>query len=241
MPDLPIPARDPGASLTAIVVYRRPALRRRLLGQIADLGIFVVEHPGTGACGGLATMARADVAVVVAGEGRDTDVVADLRAAGIQPVVVAVPEGVDCQAFLDAGALRCVPEREFGASTQRLLAEAASVARRRRGGVEGAGIRVGAALFNPAVPSISAAGRTRVLSRSESAVLRRLDEANGYPVDIRELERAAAPEGRSVRPGFLKATILRLRRKLADVGLDPETVRTVRGFGYALCVDRESP
>lgn len=241
MPDLPIPARDPGGSLTAIVVYRRPTLRRRLLGQIADLGIFVVEHPGMGGCGGLATMARADVAIVMAGEGRDAEVVADLRAAGIQPVVVAVPEGVDCQPFLEAGALRCVPDREFGASAQRLLADAASVARRRSGAAERAGIPLGPAVFNPAVPSLSAGGRTRVLSRSESAVLQRLNDANGYPVDIRELELAAAPGGRSVRPGFLKATILRLRRKLADLGLDPGTVRTVRGFGYALCVDRESP
>jgi DNA-binding response OmpR family regulator len=221
------------AGLTAHLVYRRPAARRELLGFVADLGMFVVEsafEPGSAGRAG-------DVTVLIA-SASDLKVLNELAEGSAAPVLVCVPDGADTRPFLEAGAHRCVTDREFAASAPSLLAETAAAARAAR---DARALRPGIAIadvsFDPGIPSIAKNGHARVLSRSESAVLRRLHEAGGYPVEASELERFATPPGLLMRPGFLKATILRLRRKLREIGADGDTIRTVRGFGYALCID----
>jgi DNA-binding winged helix-turn-helix (wHTH) protein len=218
-----------------MVVYRRPAPRRELLTQIADLGIFVVEHPRDGGFGAVAASTGADVALVIAADEADTALVAELASRSSRAILVCTPDGADGRPYLAAGAHRCVGEGEFTASAPRLLAEAAAEARsRRQAGPSRERFAFAGVAFDPSVPSLSRGARSRVLSRSERAVLLRLAEGGGYPVATAELESVATPAGLSMRPGFLKATILRLRRKLQDLGCDEQAIRTVRGFGYAL-------
>lgn len=242
MPEQPALPANSSTGLTAILVYRRPADRRELLGQIADLGIFVVEHPRPSGCGAVAATTGADVAVVIAAGPGDAPLVAELAGKQGRPVLVCLPDGADPSAHIAAGAHRCVSDHEFVASAPRLIAETAAAARTlresamRKGDFHFAGVT-----FQSRVPSIAAHGRTRVLSRSESAVLQRLFDAGGYPVEAEELERFATPAGTSMKPGFLKATVLRLRRKLNALGADPDAIRTVRGIGYALWMEGNSP
>ncbi len=240
MAQLLSPAIAAGVGLKALVVYGRPAPRRELLGQIADLGILVVENLSDEACASVASSAAVDVALVFAAETGDAAVVQQLIAAQVEPVLVSVPDGVDAEPFLRAGAFRCVSDSEFVASATGLIAAAATAARARRdAGPHSPAPIPGQLLFDARVPSVALGSRTRTLSRSESAVLQRLREAAGYPVDAAELERTATPDGQHMRPGFLKATVLRLRRKLIDLGMPAETIRTVRGYGYALCVETD--
>jgi DNA-binding response OmpR family regulator len=222
-----------------MVVYRRPVARRQLLGALADLGVFVVEQPSGSQALEVAIAAGAEVAVVVANASPDDEqLVASLAANTARSVIVSLPAGADCAPFLGAGAMRCITDGDFETAFPALVAAAATRARTFREVAAAADAAIfGGIAFDPRIPALSRAGRSRTLSRSERAVLVRLWASAGRPVDALELERAAdVPAGS--RPGFLKAVILRLRRKIDDLGADPGLLRTVRGFGYVLATDR---
>lgn len=226
-------------ALTALLVYLRPAPRRSLLTELADLGVFVVEHQGVGGVEDLADFVGADVILVLAPAAGDGLQLVGRLSSGPAPVVVSVPRGVAGEAFLGAGAMACIPDDELGRFPGGLLASIANRARSNRADREDAGVarNIGALVFEPGLPAISLDGRSRALSRSERAVLLRLAATPGRPVDLRELERAATPPGMQVRPGFLKAVVLRLRRKIEELGGDPNRLATVRGYGYVLAKD----
>jgi DNA-binding response OmpR family regulator len=227
-------------ALTALLVYRRPAPRRQILAQLADLGVFVVEHPGGDGCVELAGSAGADVAIVLAGPDlADIQLVRDLARRPTRSVIVSVASVVAARAFLDAGAIACIQDSELEVALGPVVANAANRARAARIARPASdALRFGDVSFDPAVPALWRGGRSRTLSRSEKAVLLRLLSAAGRPVDAQELERVAAPQDGSVRPGFLKAVVLRLRRKIEDLGGDSDALRTIRGFGYVLASSR---
>lgn len=223
--------------LVALVVYLRPAARRQLLSQLADLGFFVVEHQGTGGLREMAGASAADVALVLAPAGREhIALITELARHGARSVIVCQPDAADMRDYAESGALRCVTDKELGAGFVAVLTAAAAHARsvRLRPDDTGRPVVLGDFSFDPSLPALQREGRSRMLSQSERAVLLRLAAAAGRPVNGEDLERAATPPGTSIRPGFLKAIVLRIRRKIVDLGGDPELLRTVRGVGYVL-------
>ncbi len=230
----------PPPGLVALVVYLRPAARGHLLGQLSGLGFFVVEHQGIDGAVDVATATCADVALVFA-TGDDTHVrlVVELARKASRAVIVGLPTGADLSPFADTDVMRCLPDEELATSFVAILTAAAARARKLRGSgdITGSVLSFGDIAFDPRLPALSREGRSRVLSRSERAVLLRLASTAGRPVDGHDLERAATPPGATIHAGFLKAIILRLRRKISDIGGDPELLQTVRGFGYVLARD----
>lgn len=220
--------------LTALVVYLRPAPRGRLLTTLAELGIFVTEYQGSTGFRELAARMRADIGVLVAGSAAEHgDVARELLDQVGPSLVVCVPPGIDPGEYLDVGATTVLTDDDLGDMTR--LAGVAHRARAQRSAprVPADGVVFGDVELRLSPPALRR-GRVSVpLSRSEREVVRVLAVNLGRPVSQAELERHACP-GAPAHPGFLKAVVLRVRRKVEEIGGDPLLLRTVRGFGYIL-------
>ena len=135
--------------------------------------------------------------------------------------------------YLELGAMTALTDDELGDVGR--LAIVAQRARMLRSAPRppGDGIVFGDIEMRLSPPALRR-GRVSVpLSRSEREVVRVLAANLGRPVSQAELERHACP-GVPAHPGFLKAVVLRVRRKVEEIGGDPLLLRTVRGFGYIL-------
>ncbi|MCC7362953.1 MAG: winged helix-turn-helix domain-containing protein [Dehalococcoidia bacterium] len=235
----PAPAPAPAASqggpspaLRALVVYLRPAARASLLTTLANLGVFVTEQPGTASLPGVS----ADFGVLVAAGPEDAAVAAGLARRLPGGVIAVLPEGAHPAAFTAAGASAVLRDGELPAALTANIARMAFAARRARAGyVPARGApRVFADLeFIAEPPQLRNGARALALSRSERDVLATLLATRGRPVPHSALEQAAAGDDLA-HPGLLKAVVLRLRRKVTDLGGDAELLATIRGFGYTL-------
>jgi hypothetical protein len=213
--------------LNALILYLRPTSRARLLGTLADMGIFVMERQGAPLAPALAPV---DLCLVVADE-KDGPIVREL-ARTFPTLVVCLPPGARSEAFDELGVLCCIGDA--GAGEHAILRQAALRARTLRGTGRPAPTRVfGDVDFQLVPPALQRGDRSLPLSTSERELLRMLAGSIGRAVSLAELERAAAV-GPTVHPGFLKAVVLRLRRKVEELGGDAELLRTIRGFGYIL-------
>ena len=227
----------PPPALTALVLYLRPAPRRAILELLADLGIRVVEHQGRAGAREVARAAATEMTLLV------PDIEADQRdGPGLipaldGPLVVCLKPGTATVPYFESGAELCLFDDDLGPAALAALARVAGEARAlRANAAPSVSPRplFGDLAYDGAQAALRRGSKSVALSRSERAVLDRLCETRGKPVELDELERAAIPEGMSVQPGFLKAVILRLRRKAEELGGDPLMLRTVRGFGYVL-------
>ncbi|MCC6386250.1 MAG: response regulator transcription factor [Dehalococcoidia bacterium] len=220
--------------LTALVVYLRPAPRGRLLTTLAELGIFVTEYQGPTGFREMAARMRADVGVLVAGHAEEHgDVARELMEQVGPSLVVCVPPGADPNEYLELGAMTALTDDDLEDVGR--LAIVAQRARLLRTAPRppGDGVVFGDIEMRLSPPALRR-GRVSVpLSRSEREVVRVLAANLGRPVSQSELERHACP-GVPAHPGFLKAVVLRVRRKVEEIGGDPLLLRTVRGFGYIL-------
>jgi len=220
--------------LTALVVYLRPAPRGRLLTTLAELGIFVTEFQGPSGFREQAARMRADIGVLVAGPAADHgDVARELMEQVGPSLIVCVPPGVDPGDYMEVGAMTALTDDDLGDVAR--LAVVAQRARLMRTSPRPPcdGIVFGDVELRLSPPALRR-GRVSVpLSRSEREVVRALAANLGRPVSQAELERHACP-GVPAHPGFLKAVVLRVRRKVEEIGGDPLLLRTVRGFGYIL-------
>lgn len=75
------------------------------------------------------------------------------------------------------------------------------------------------------------------LNAMERQLLRRLTETPGAPVRREQVIAALADDLQAFDPHRLDVLMHRLRRKLADSGMPPLPLRTVRGVGYVLVLD----
>jgi len=225
-------------ALTALVAYLRPLQRAGVLSTLANLGIFVVEHQGAEGVVEMGQAAFADLALLVAAEHGHEEVARLLTKRLTPVVVVSLPAGADPAPYLAAGATACITDEALNSGVAQAIVDAANRARQLRPrtgpgkGSDGSGV-FGGLSFSPAQSTLGNGGRTLALARSEREVLLRLAAARGKPVARQELERGAVFSG-PIHPGLLKAVVLRIRRKAAALGADPEMLGTVRGYGYRL-------
>jgi two-component system, OmpR family, response regulator len=86
---------------------------------------------------------------------------------------------------------------------------------------------------DPVVHAVRNGDRTAQLTPTEFRMLGALAGRPGEVVRRQELRAAAWPDGAIVHDNTIDAYIVRLRRKLVEVG-SSETLTTVRGVGYVL-------
>jgi DNA-binding response OmpR family regulator len=87
--------------------------------------------------------------------------------------------------------------------------------------------------LDPSQHTVSVAERSETLTPTEFRVLAALAARPGRTVNRRQLIEAAWPHGAIVHDNTLDVYIARLRRKLANVGAQPE-ITTQHGVGYRL-------
>lgn len=79
-------------------------------------------------------------------------------------------------------------------------------------------------------------GRVVSLSSAESAVLCALVRANDHRLEAWQLIEAIQKDPESYSKAALELVIVRLRKRLREVGLPAASVRAIRGWGYQLYV-----
>lgn len=225
--------------LTALIVYLRPVDRARLLTCLAALDVFVVEHPGADGARQTALGTRTDFVIVV-GDNLPADAaLARMLLDTLASVLVALlPPGAHDGLYRAAGAIAVLrdnaPEGGFEAAIRPAITEARWL--RSIGELAAEYLVFRDVRFRTAPPELERAGRSVSLTRVESEVLQELSRAVQRPVRRAELERrlASLSERPAVHGGYLKAVILRIRRKVAAIGGDPTLLRNIRGYGYML-------
>lgn len=231
-----VPTR-PG--LTALVVYLRPAQRGRLLRVLADLGIFVVEHQGPANALATAYNTRSDFLIVVGGNQSEHATLAHELLSALSSVLVAiVPPETPSEPYLEQGATavidETVPDAEFG----NLIGPAVRRARwlRNVGEIAAEYVIFRDILFRTMPPQLERQGLSVSLSRVETEVLVELSRSLGRPVRSVDLERrvASLSSRTEIHAGYVKTIILRIRRKVEELGGSPDMLRNIRGIGYML-------
>jgi len=225
-------------SLRALLVYLRPTARARLLTLLAGLGVLVVEHQGAAHAHDTAFSTRTDLIIVV-GEAvpEHTTLARELLEVLSSVLVAVVPPGTARDAYALAGAVVTIaddaPDEEF----IQLFASVARQARvmRELGELAAELIIFHNIHFRSMPPELERDGKRVSLTRVESEVLGTLAGSVGTPVAATEIERRLGVDTHERgETGYAKTVIMRIRRKVEQVGGDPSLLRNVRGFGYLL-------
>ncbi len=229
----------PRPGVTALVVYLRPAPRGRLLPLLAELGVFVVERQGADHALAAAFSTRSDFLIVVADTAPEHVALARRLHENLGSVlVVIVPAGAPATAFDESGATAILADDLSDDRFALAIAPAVRQARWERS-TEAADeeyVIFGDVHFRVLPPALSRAGRAVSLTRAEADLLAELARALGRPVPTTELERRLTGSETRADPhgGYVKTVVLRIRRKVEEIGADPLLLRNVRGYGYML-------
>ncbi|HEX6029961.1 MAG TPA: winged helix-turn-helix domain-containing protein [Tepidiformaceae bacterium] len=222
-------------ALRAAVAYFRPFERESLLAGLANLGVFVVEQQGRWPATTISD--SVDLVILVCDGHDDLEVVRKLAHRG--PIVVAiVPTTAVVAECIAAGANICMADGEFIEAPRQALAVAARMARQRKSGTHDGPpmprtIAFGGVVFSSESCSLHNGRRRVPLSRTERDVLLCLAEDPGVPVRS-EVLASAARIGMFPSSRYLGSVIVRLRRKLRQLGADGAALATVHGVGYVL-------
>lgn len=229
----------PKPGLAALVVYLRPAPRGRLLRLLADLGVFVIEHQGGDDARQTAMSTRSDFVIVVGDDHPTHASIAGELLTLLSSILVAIlPSGSDTARYHAAGATVMirddVTDEDFGP----LLRPAVRQARflRDLGRMAAEYIVFSDIRFRTSPPELARGGSSIGLTRVECEVLSLLSRSIERPVATTDIEQkvAALSTRTELHAGYVKTIILRIRRKVAELGGDPERLRSVRGVGYVL-------
>lgn len=230
------PASPPG--LTAALIYLRPVPRARLLATLANLGVFVREYQSLPVLELWGEAPECELALVAGGNDPAHLAAVSRIVSSLTPAVVAlVQDEQAATSYGNAGVLAAVRDGELDGALVTAVTSAAQHARQRRELRRTASdtVVVGDVRFAVQAGRLECNGRGVGLSGTEMKVLRRLTATPGVPVSVSELEGAVQQStGEAPHGSELRATILRLRRKLEQVGGNPLQLGTVRGFGYVL-------
>ncbi len=239
----PLPARESGRSvaatppgLTAALVYLRPIPRVRLLNTLANLGVFVREYQALPVIELWNEGHECDLALIAGGNDPSHIAATARMVSAITPAVVAlVPDEHAREAFRGTGVITTLCDEELESSLVNAIGLAAQRARsRRESGANVDTVLVGDVRFAISAGRLECNGRALGLSPFEQRILRRLTASPGIPVSATELEGDVEDSRESPRGSELRAAILRIRRKLEQVGGNPLMLGTVRGFGYVV-------
>ena len=229
------PASPPG--LTTALIYLRPVPRARLLGMLANLGVFVREYQTLPVLELWGEAPECELALLAGLNDPAHIAAAERLVSSVTPAVVAlVPDEVTALAYERVGVLKTVRDAELDGALVAAIGSAAQHARtRRETGRLVDSVAVGDVRVSVQAGRLEGNGRGVGLSGTELKILRRLTATPGVPVSSSELEGEVQDSPESSAGGSeLRATILRLRRKLEQVGGNPLQLGTVRGFGYVL-------
>lgn len=231
-----ISASPPG--LTAALIYLRPVPRARLLTTMANLGVFVREYQSLPVLELWGEAPECELALVAGGNDPAHLAAVDRILHSVTPALVALVQDEKAEtAYSGAGVLATVRDDGLESALVAAIGSAAQFARQRRESSRTASdtIAMGDVRFAIQAGRLECNGRGVGLSGTELKVLRRLTATPGVPVSASELEgEVQQSAGDGPRGSELRATILRLRRKLEQVGGNPLQLGTVRGFGYVL-------
>lgn len=232
-------AAPPRPALAALVVYLRPTPRVRLLRLLADLGIFVIEHQGALNALQTAFSTRSDFVIVVGDDDPEHALLARQLLGVLSSTLVAiVPAGAEAEGYVTAGATAVihdhVPDEQFGDLLQPAVRQARWL--RNVGRLAAEYVIFGDIQFRVMPPELVRQGRTVALTRVETEVLMDLSKCVGKPVMSSDLERrvASLSSREALHAGYLKQIVLRIRRKVDELGGNSKLLRSVRGIGYML-------
>ena len=153
-------------------------------------------------------------------------------------LLTARGEDVDRIVGLEIGADDYLPKpfnpRELLARMRAVLRRNASLS-----APQSAVLRVGDLELDPAARRATRAGRRLELTDVEFGLLEALMRSPGTVVNREELSQAVL--GRAFDPfdRSLDMHVSRLRRKLSQAGADEDQVKTIRGVGYQLVIERD--
>jgi DNA-binding response OmpR family regulator len=206
------------------------------------MGVFMVECIGDPLQMLSAEGLRAsDFAIVVGDEvPGHLRLVADL-VEGPLPVVLAVtPGGSSAASYRRAGATACISDTD---DPRHILDMIRLVGRRARELRADETLRLrprshltvfGDIQFQLGPAILTRGSQSVVLSRTEREALVALAESPGVSISRGALEARIFGKDTAVSPGYLKTVVLRIKRKVASLGADPNMLGAVRGYGYVL-------
>lgn len=219
------------SGLRALVAYLRPVVRSALLADLAATGLFITEWDPYSLNEANPPDVDQDLVVVFCDATSDHELIIEqLRRIGAPMLtVLGRPHNQVMSSFADA---EWTWDDGFGR-----FHDAVREASRRARTNPARPQPLAASSSEPVVsyredPPRLTVGEVMVpLSPAEGAVFGRLVKAAGEPV---AMEHLGAREPSPMSAAYLKTIVMRLRRKLAELGVDPVMLGCVRGFGYVL-------
>lgn len=228
-------AEMPG--LIAAAVYLRPARRAEALATLVDLGMFIREYQGHAT--NQHSVEFADILVMFVDEQLEHLRAVDHAVSAGKLTIVMLPPMVWTEPFEKSGAFAVMSEAAERHALRKAFADAGQVARQRRVEVprvefESLTTIFGGLEFRPDEPWLAREGNLAGLSPTEHGVLKALVTARGAVVPKDFLQRQLSASDEPASDGYLKTVVLRLRRKVEQLGGDPARLSAVRGAGYVL-------
>jgi hypothetical protein len=222
------------SGLRALVAYLRPVVRPPLLAELSNVGLFVTEWAPDALDEALPPEIAQDLVVVFCDDTPEHEqIVGRLRAWGAPTLVV-----LGHRRFGPGGAAPGEPLITWDDGFGRLRDALLEMIKAARDGDAAHPHRLAmppsappALAFLPNPPRIAAGDATIPLSPVEGTVFQRLVSAAGEPVGMGRL---GARDPMPMSSAYLKTVVMRLRRKMQEIGIDPVRLSCVRGFGYVL-------
>lgn len=152
-------------------------------------------------------------------------------------LLTAMDETKDKIAGLEAGADDYLP-KPFEPRELELRVRAITRRRAPAAPVAAAILGLGDFAFETATATLSRDGAAIRLTETEALILKALADAGGAPVAREDLMTSS---DEAANPRAVDVQITRLRRKIESDPKAPRYLRTIRGAGYALTTDPETP
>jgi hypothetical protein len=218
-------------------VYLRPAPRTEFISSLTRMGVFVREF-ATPLDEEVRHASRsAEFAIFFADDTPEHGHLVRTFTTANQSSLVILSRDPQ-SASVDFGAALMHHEAASAGSFGEAVVHVGRVARARRGYSTprvGSSRRVfGELNFLAETPCLTRGHEVESLTPVEHAVLRILAESQGIAVSKARLRQCLTNSSREGADGYLKAIVLRLRRKAERLGGDASLLAAIRGFGYVL-------
>jgi len=231
-------SNSPGLKVT--VLYYRPTDRVDVLRSLVALGMFVHEID----CGSEGTAwasrnADSDAAVAFVDDSDAHRAVMRVVAQQFRAALAVLPECLANPSIAEIAGDEAVRERagEFKLIEESVMRIGQLARRRSQGRSDDQMVHApvfGVVSFRSSHRWLERDGEVVALSPIEHGILRALVSANGRVVPKDMLLRELSRTNELARDGYLKAVVLRIRRKAERLGGDSSLLCSIRGLGYLL-------